>query len=1150
MSDSFVLTQPYKKSGSLLDHAKSESELSALLVAQFRKAPTLRAAAREMMAEALAGISPFPNPDAFFIHRNNNGGADASPLCLTDALLGVLLGNTEHLNHDQAVVSTRRDSAHASYGWPGLDIAVVRGIFPELVKKLPGFYKFMLDKYWEIDEQTFTQIPGEDPVQGSRMDTFPTFQSWVFCSAIRLGAGKSDLQNRDGARLLDTVDNPECNGRYSLALRTAQGAVLSLSGIYVATAREVEVIPREGDGPESGVYLFSPAGGVERFSGARALETALRQRLEEDEFRQVLLGYLSLEHQVLISDHAADLLQFDYLPLIEKPATRFIADLREKQMNDFDYLLTHAPMSNEAPGVLLQMVDDASRLDDVEQALNMRYLNLLELIQERQMPEWLRFAAPSDRQRYDLLADEQGRCEERMQAQLKGIESLEVYARKEIETYLMRKLGYAFDPAIVKVRLPDEMAFTDAPFKAIYQGTLLQFAMGGMPNVALELAPTIEVPTAYSHPRLNFKFVSTLVQSLDLKNRYGQEVERRYRARAMENNMAALRVSNIALSAWAAKLQGHLSDRGLALIERARSNHGVGGAEMPLVAVGGLYLKSGGRRFEDPVVINEVNGDEEFYVLYAPGHPGGREMFDFHSWHKLSMEVGSWTKTPAGAQYMLDQTVVNPDEHIVPYFESIRMKPSQWSVDSVRFFEVRGAFLQQALASLGHHKIGQMLARNQIFSFTQKAHIADEHKIDTVLLDHRIAALEEAYAGFNIIPWRVAARRECGALIGRHLKASGVPGFIDPDTVFIDLEGNVREGELDLGRYSNLYCLTDLFMVGYSEEDYVFNLGATVYSSIGQDVSTLSAVFIDEMIRGSNYADEYIIELRKHIWGLTNSPPARPRTIVARKINYELRRDAFIAFSQRRLTADEYRWLVQMAIRLDDSMDAKAVAAPGTFHQLLMERKTLLDIFVFKPDKAHAHLPTRVYTPGAPDGQLFRTPSDIVPSVQRPGMSRYYYDRVYYGAQRIIGTLMQKLEVSPIVDGKPYEVAYSQRIFGFEALHDANIRHLILDIDAQTESVNERRLLNTYKFVRRYGDYLAGLHPITKLVWTAIHASVDLFRGIYAYQDGDRARARGYLLKAALGAFKTAKQLRAIRKADKLKRLAKAQNNGAALARS
>ena len=31
---------------------------------------------------------------------------------------------------------------------------------------------------------------------------------------------------------------------------------------------------------------------------------------------------------------------------------------------------------------------------------------------------------------------------------------------------------------------------------------------------------------------------------------------------------------------------------------------------------------------------------------------------------------------------------------------------------------------------------------------------------------------------------------------------------------------------------------------------------------------------------------------------------------------------------------------------------------------------------------------------------------------------------------------------------------------------------------------------------------------MTKLVWTALHASVDLYRGIHAYQDGDRARAR------------------------------------------
>ncbi|HEX8596782.1 MAG TPA: hypothetical protein VF682_26395, partial [Pseudomonas sp.] len=109
-----------------------------------------------------------------------------------------------------------------------------------------------------------------------------------------------------------------------------------------------------------------------------------------------------------------------------------------------------------------------------------------------------------------------------------------------------------------------------------------------------------------------------------------------------------------------------------------------------------------------------------------------------------------------------------------------------------------------------------------------------------------------------------------------------------------------------------------------------------------------------------------------------------------------------------------------------------------------------------------------------------------------------------------------------------------------ESLHGMAVQHLIVDIDAQTESVNERRLLNTYTFIRKYGKYVAALNPISKVVWTAIHATVDLFRGIYAYQDGDRARARGFFINAAFGAFKTARQVRKIRKAEKLKRLGKA----------
>src|SRR5690606_1187903 len=146
-----------------------------------------------------------------------------------------------------------------------------------------------------------------------------------------------------------------------------------------------------------------------------------------------------------------------------------------------------------------------------------------------------------------------------------------------------------------------------------------------------------------------------------------------------------------------------------------------------------------------------------------------------------------------------------------------------------------------------------------------------------VQLDYRIAALNTAFAAFDITSWRDAARAECQRLIEQHLKASGVPGQIDPDTVYCDLSGESKVHEPDFGRYTTLKCLTDLFMAGYAQQEYEFHERAVLYSSIGQDLSKLSAAFIDRMIRGSDFGHEYITQLRHHTFGLTNSPPQKVR---------------------------------------------------------------------------------------------------------------------------------------------------------------------------------------------------------------------------------------------------------------------------------
>ncbi|UZJ61275.1 hypothetical protein OKW98_06005 [Pseudomonas sp. KU26590] len=1146
MTDSIFNHYPRPKPGSLVDHANNEAELSALIVSQLRHAPTLRETARQVLAEQLGEVTPFPNPDALFIHRQYAGGADPAPLCLTDTLLHALMGDRVYLDDPQAVLSMRKDSAHVAYTLPGFPLGAFRTMCADLINKMPGYLKFSLNAYWEVDEPMFKTIPGESAVTGTREEVFGTLQSWVFGHAIRLAVGRGELNTQDETRLLRVVGDADAKGRYAVSLRTSQGGLLPLAGVYAAAVNDVDVIPLTEDDSPMGVYLFSPAGGVEKFATLTAMSAALTQRLEQNATEYRLAGCLSLQDQSSLDSNPAGALQAEYSLLKEKPASHLISRLREKQLSDLNHLLAHAPSMDAEPAARLRMFDDATRLDDLEEALNVRYLDLLAFIQERRLPDWIRFAAPEDRLRYDTLAAEQARCEGLMQAQMAGTESPEIYARNEIADYLMKHLGFTVDPSRVTINLPDEMPFATGPLNAVYTHTLLGFALEGLPELDARLSPGVEVDPAYSHPRLDFDFICRLLKDLDLKQRFESELEHRYREQATLDAMAALRASTIALSAWAAKLQGHLSDRGLALIERAQSNFGSNRA----LSVGALYLKGGDRRLEDAVVIRETNGDDAFYVLYAPGHPSGRDVFDFDNWRKLSFEVGGWTACARGAQYLLDQTVVNADQHVVPYIESLRLKPSAWNVDSVQFVTVDASSFTGALSSLSHYKIEQMLTRNRIVSSARARYITRQDRMAAVVLEQRISALQKAYDGFGVIPWRAAARQECERLIDKHLKASGVPGRIDPDTVFFDLEGSTGNGEPDFGRYTTLRCLTDLFMVGYSEEDYAFGPDAAVYSSIGQDVSALSGAFVDQMIRGSNYADEYITDLRRHTQGLTNSPPPRVRGLFARKTHYELRRDALTEYMAGRLTPDHYMWLVRMASSLDSSIVGNTAQTPGTLHLLMMEHKTFAGIYVFKPDQDNARLGAWVYTPGAPDGHLFRQEEDVVRSVARPGMTRYYYDRVPYRAQRIIGTLMQKLEMSPVIDGKPYTVSHSTPIRSLEGLHGIAVQHLIVDIDAQTESVAERRLLNTYTFIRKYGGYLADLHPMTKLVWTAVHASVDLYRGVQAYQDGDRERARGFFAKAAFGAFKAGRQVRSMRKAEKLKQLEKAKNSTGSLARS
>jgi len=1114
---------------SAIQNAEAEGELGAIIAEQLRQAPTLQQTAREALVFWLTRCTCHPNPDAIFIHRQEVAGAAIKPLSLTHALLHAFFGDRSYIDDMSAILSWRMNSAGVQHQPRELDMAALKTVFRDALSRLAGMFNFSLNGYWEDEEHVFPRIPGEGAVTGERHEILAGVQQRIFDHAIRGGVNAKQLTVQDENLLSDAMSGVTQNV-FSVALQTAEGELFPLGGVFVVSGDGMDLATITGRDTDTCVYMVSPGLGVEKFDTLKGLQDSLRRRLDQERSADQVTSNLSLEHQVRVERMALSTLRLDFKRLSDKPAWRLISDLRQKQLDDIEYLSDQARHNTDDLGAMLRMFDDASQSADMIDMLGTRYIRLLQFIDSQSRPDWLKWAHRDDVRRYEELKAERDLCETAVRKLTQGVDSFEQYARDEIEAWLEAHLGYTPDPQRVMVNIPDRIALGTGLLETTYSRSLLHFAMNGLPSIDSRSRPGIKVDPAMNHPDLDFDFVERLVGTLDLGERHVQEVQRRYHSLAMRKAMVGLQASELGLSLLLARLQGHLSGRGAVLIEQALS-----GSSQSLQS-GALFLKSGSRRFEDVLVLRATDAEGELYVLYAPGLPGGRSLFDFSTWRQLSQEVGGWTANAPGAQYLLDQVGGGADQDLSVYVESIRLKPVKWEPDSVIFAKNDTGSFDETLGRFYQYKVERILERgvNAVGSSGQDP--APSRDTEAVTLGYRIAALESAYKTYEIVSWRVAARRECKRLIDAHLKASGIPGQIDPDTVYCDLKGEQDGMGLDLGRYSALKCLTDLFMAGYSNEDYEFHTGALLHSSIGQDISGLSASFIDSMIRGSDYADEYIKQLRAHQWSMTNRPPKRALELFSRKMHYEMIRDAKISLSRGHITPPEYNWLIQEIVSHDDSSKPVQVV-DGTLHPLLMEYVHIRDVHLFKPKTGLSHLRTLAYTPKAPDGYLFRPELDIVTSVQRPGMPQYYYDKATYSRQRIIGTLMQKLEVSPIVDGQPYAVRLGEAIGSYQSVHSTMINLLIVDIDSQTQSKTERRMLKTYDFVRKYGGEIADLNPLTSAMWHAFHAGVDLFRGIYAYQEGDRARARDFFISAAKEAFKTAKKVRKLRKTEKSKRL-------------
>ena len=1100
----------------LLGFTTACSQCSSLL----EQTPSIRDVAFERLSSALRGKVAVWNPNIIFLNTASESGRVHSSLSLTDALVQALASGASVLDDKLKALYDRHDSVRLQHRIAEDDTATIQRIVPQVLEALHGDYLAALDSAWDSDE------PSADGAQtAARYQVVSAHHHSALEHEIEFQFVEQGLTADEKNRLLRVLADQPTQGLFKIYLRSAGGMTAPLLSVFAVAqsdqATDASDIP--------GVwFLVMPAGGIERYASFAELNSHLARRLSGTAGHEPILQHLLLSDLDGLPDNPAvgdgDL---KYEPCIEPMLHCHVLALRSKQARDFDFLVAQA-RANDDYQTFLKRVSDVQVCAHVDEAMGYRFKSLAVRAEENAQPAWLKHAEADKREHHTVLDNQYLKRKGVVDRLFMGLESLEAFALAEIDRYVRERLGYHVDPQKIMISLPDTFDLQDGTFSVSYRKSLLEFAMQGLPNVPG--VPQLTLPPEQTNAAFTFDFVTTMLHELDLPRRYRQALRARYTDETTLRALTHLRDSKLALSVWEAQLQGHLlQERSLDLLHWVRGDSVRDGAELSL---GSLNLGVNGVRFKDLLVFrdNAGNGDDH-YVLYAPGAPGGRDLFEFNAWHKLAQEVGSWLRTDAGSRYVREQTATTDEPDHSDFLEKVRDKGTLWTARSVVFSQLRGQNFEERLADAILHKVERTLALDDAATLGLSTETAFANRRIVALLDHRIEALDEAFVGTtrDMVSFQAFARREGSKLINDYSRNQGFTQSVDTDTIYVDLENESYVANPDFSESTHLKSLTQLFMEGYSDQ-YAYTPQMPMYSSIGQDLRALPLYFVqfvDKALRSEALGERYIKWMKSEFLDPGHRRYGHRKALFGRRLQFDMRAAAMRDFLKGDLSTKQYQWLVQLIVSLD-----KRVLAQDPGLQKAMNRSAasvfryaghvVQGVYMLKDFSSSDGDFNLLYTPNAPDGVSFRKITDYVQLASSLQMRRYYYLRVSSKGQPSVGSLFDAIDRNIPMKGmnvEHLEHDSMDRVFDIHELYDTQINRIISDVDTLIESTAERWVTKVYSVVRLLGSALLLPFPGAALAWTALHTAIDIQRGLLAYHDGDRAAASWFFGSAVFGSI-------------------------------
>lgn len=1087
-------------------------EASAQAAELISSLPSLRQAARTLIRAALLKAGVDYNPDILFLNQRTTDGSLLRSISLTDGVIQTLIDGKDVSHNDFVALYTRHDTVDEAFLARNIDGEGLRAIFTYTRERLSDHYLHLLDEFWSHG----IKAPDSAGPLITRQKHWASLQGTAFLSEIEISHLNGNLDEQDKARLHWILNNPVAEGLHRVLLVKPGHAPALLHSAFVINlkpqADETLSLP-SSLGP---VFLLSARHGVEKFSSLSVLNEKLLERLSDTKARSALLEDLLLSQADLFSKVSDIEIRFSSTSDL---VSSLVKELRVKQVEDLHFLIKSS--AGESFSGFLNAVNTSQTFASLDESRRQSFHSHMQRLQALNTPRWLKHASDNEKADYDVFDSEyRGRAQAASQL-FAGLESLEGYALLKIDDYIRQHLGYRVDTRKVFIILKDRWSSPIGDLSPIYRKSLFEYALNGLPLIAAEADARVEMPRGSSHPGFTFEFVKELVADLDLRHRYRQALEACYRQPATQRALLHQRDSGLALSTWAAKLQHHISDKSVELVWALRGDRQEQGATRKTAA---LEVGRMGNQLRDVIVFSEETSTDQHYLLYAPGAPGGCDMFEFRSWRHLYHEVAKWSATPSGREYLIAQSAPVFQDATAAFMQAVSQRPGLWKEEDVRTVATPEPDFQGIMSALISKKLDYQLSELPRVVGGERNASTYKHRRQLALCEARIEFLQKRYKkSMQLISYRHFARLSGEIYISNVLKRKGVELIVNTDTVYFDLSSRTRRRQPDFGPHTDLVSLTQLLM-----NDFIYKLDerAPMYSSTGQDLSELSMPVIREVL-AAPLGERYIDILKEDYSDRQHPEHAKRRALFAQRSFYQMRRDVVINYLEKGFTEAQYQWAISLLATVYP--DSGRNGTPGTgnssLNQLYLNGRLIEGVFAFKTNGTDDADYNLIYTPDAPDGIRFRNYGIFISTLNSPGMDTYYYNRVSYKNQPTIGTFFSLLVKNPQQALKSLTIGTNDKVRDLQALHDAMIERMIQDVDEQSLSKAETFAENLYTLVKWTGTILLLPFPPAALAWGLLNTSIELARGYLAYVDGDRAAAGPYyawgvfgLLLSVLGA--------------------------------